>query len=47
MKYDKVHSIYKRCTDIPDIDPTLVSTFKSEILYTFSHKKAWKICVVV
>lgn len=24
MKYDKVHSIYKRCTDIPDIDPTLV-----------------------
>ena len=24
MKYEKVHNIYKRCTEIQDIDPSLV-----------------------
>lgn len=25
VKYDKVHQIYQRYLDLPDIDPTLVS----------------------
>lgn len=25
MKYDKVHQMYKKFLDIPDVDPTLVS----------------------
>lgn len=28
MKYDKVHQIYNKFIENPDIDPTLVSIFK-------------------
>ena len=40
MKYEKVHSIYKRCIDLTDIDPTLVSMKKKTLgIYNIETNK--------
>ena len=39
MKYEKVHSIYKRCIDLTDIDPTLVSMKKTLGIYNIETNK--------
>lgn len=39
LKYDKVHQIYQKYLDMPDIDPTLVSSYHLAVNFIF--RKCW------